>query len=116
MDLHAAIRAERSVPPISPAWHERIAAAGSERDLVTATREWLVGWTPRELGQLPEDCRPGRIVDGEDINRWALHFTHAHLERRMSPELERLIAPMHAFFVQAATRLGEVARADSEAT
>jgi hypothetical protein len=96
--------------PLSPAWHERLATAATERDIVMATREYLVEWTPRELGILPEDCRPGRIVDGEDVSHWAFHLTQSHLDGALSAEAERLLRRLHAFFTHAATRLAELAR------
>src|SRR5712664_3610313 len=45
----------------------RLISAQTEAEIVAIVRDYLGGWHPRELAELPSACRPGVIRDGEDL-------------------------------------------------
>jgi hypothetical protein len=89
-------------------WLHVLDGASSEHDIVVATREFLATWTPEEIGRLPENCRPGKISDGEDIGEFAYRLSNAHLDFRGSPGDRQLLERLMGFFVHAAARFATV--------
>lgn len=86
----------------------RLISAGSESEVVAIARDYLRDWHPSELAELPAECRPGKIRDGEDINDLAFALTRA----RISDQTERFnrhrLGEMEAFMAKACARLAEL--------
>lgn len=101
-------------PAVAVTWQEKVAAVGTEEELVKVANEYLAVWAPSELVLLPGECRPGRIVDGEQIAFYAYSLIRRQCAREASSnELNR----MAAFFSSAAQRqsqLRTVRSAESE--
>jgi len=104
------IAGSRSGPYRSPAnvWLHVLDGATSEHGIVVAAREYLATWTPEELGRIPENCRPGKVSDGEDIGEFAFRMSNAHLDFRGPPEDRQLIERLMSFFVHAASRYATI--------
>lgn len=85
-----------------------IAEALTERDVVSCVRDHLALWSPEEIAHLPEDCRPRRIRDGEDIDRWAFALAQAHCGTPAEGDDEYLLTKMLVFVTQAAMRLTQL--------
>jgi hypothetical protein len=82
--------------------------APTEEDVIRLTREYVATLSPEQIAQLPDECRPGRIRDAEDIGQWAYEIACAHCSLRFSGEEDRLLASLLDFIGQASTRLAEV--------
>ena len=89
-------------------WRRHLARAPTEHEIVNLTREYVATWSPEEISRLPADCRPGRIVDGEDISQWAYDLARAHTSLRYDDEQDALLMRMLAFMSEASVRLAEV--------
>lgn len=96
----------RALPVV---WLFSLGAAESEREVVTAVRDYLATWQPAELSQLPESCRPPKITSGEDITDFAFKLSHAQLELDFSDEGRGLFDRLMSFFVSASDRISQLA-------
>jgi hypothetical protein len=67
-------------PPFT-SWHDRIGLARNPATLVELARDFVAIWTPAELAQIPESCRPARMKDIGDIH---------HCSERLATEFVRL--------------------------
>jgi hypothetical protein len=86
-----------------------VAAAASREEVVDVARDFLALVTPEEMAHLPSDCRPGKLVDGEDVGNYALTLARRSCEPDFldHPMLQRLAA----FFGDALARLSQLAAA-----
>lgn len=87
-------------------WQWRLDDATSAAEVVEVTRDFLATWTPEEFAALPEDCRPGKIVDGDDVADIAFTLVQRSCEdAHLSDErLQR----MAGFFTHALQRLSQL--------
>jgi hypothetical protein len=89
---------------------DRLRNSSSEEEVLEAVREYVRDWLPEELGLLPEECRPRKVRDGEDLNLWAWSLTRACISFDIDPAHLRLVEEMDAFVGQACRRLAELRR------
>ena len=89
-------------------WRAFLAIAPTEEDVIRVTREYVATWGPEQIAQLPAECRPGKIRDGEDIGRWAYDLARAHCSLRFTGEEDQLLASLLAFIGHASARIAEV--------
>lgn len=79
--------------------------AATEHDVVSAVRDCLRDWHPQYLGQLPVECRPGKIRDGEDIANLAYTLTSTRIAAHESNDL---LVQLETIFAHACRRLSEI--------
>jgi hypothetical protein len=96
-------------------WRNLILASTQEEDVLELVRDHMARWSPEEIARLPEDCRPPRIRDSEDISRWAFDLASTHCAQTIRAEDEFLLDRMLEFVTQAAVRLSEL-KANSPST
>lgn len=90
-------------------WWNQLKDTASEAEVVSLTREFLAAWTPEQLTGVPEDARPGRINNGDDIRELALTLKRANFDF-VGEELDALLLEkMSAFFSEAAFHLSRLA-------
>jgi hypothetical protein len=77
----------------------------TESDVVAVVRECLRDWPPSDLIQLPQECRPGKIRDGEDIAELAFTLTRTRID---SHESNDLLVKLETLFAHACQRLGRI--------
>jgi hypothetical protein len=104
---HQAHRWERASAPRED-WRNLILASTQEDEVVELVRDHMARWSPDEIARLPEDCRPGRIRDAEDISRWAFDLASTHCAQVVRADDEPLLERMLEFVTQAAIRLSEL--------
>ena len=97
---------------------QKLQRAASEQEVVDLVRDYLSGWHPQDLREIPSQCRPGRIRDAEDIADRAYELTKARIA---SSDHHPLLTEMETLFAQACARLsrldGDMRRSgDSEPT
>ena len=87
-------------------WQGRLSEAGTAAEVLRVAREFVARITPGELQQIPEECRPTKIVDEDDISRYALILVQRSCagDRMADRQLQR----MASFFTRAALRLAQI--------
>jgi hypothetical protein len=106
---------ERSRAPPED-WRNLIRATNREEEVLELVRDHMARWTPEEIAQLPEDCRPPRIRDAEDISRWAFELASTHCAAGATGQDDNHLERMLEFVTQAAVRLSELQAADPTRT
>lgn len=93
-------------------WHDRLARAQTEADVVEVARDFIARLTPYEIVALPEPCRPPkRFTDASDITEYAFALVRHHCD---SGEPQDYAAHRLAnFFSNAAERLSKILHARS---
>jgi hypothetical protein len=94
--------------PATTDWRAFLVVAHTEDDVIRLTREYVATWRPEHIAQLPAECRPRRIRDGEDIGQWAYELARAHCSLRFADDEDRLVARLLAFTAEASARIAEV--------
>ena len=92
----------------SRSWIDRLAMATSEDEIARIAREYASEWSPEQIAELPEHCRPGKIRDGEDVNDLAFKLTHLRFTPGYEPVEDGGLAAMEAFFAQACAHLARI--------
>lgn len=89
-------------------WQDRIDAANDEAEVVGVVRDFLAQLSPQDISRLPAECRPGKMVDGEDVTSYG--FT---LMRRACSSSDPTSVTIHrlvALVSNACVRLAQIAR------
>ena len=89
---------------------DRLRSAASERDVVELAREYLGEWLPEEIGRLPDDCRPVKLRDGDDLSHLAVNLAIATTSFDIRPEDLRMVEELDAFIGSACRRVAEIQR------
>jgi hypothetical protein len=90
-------------------WHASLAIARSGEEVVRLLREFLAEWPEADLQALPEKCRPGQLINGADVFRWAYTLTSSYCVRFGTDREEGLLADMSNVFAHASSRLAAFA-------
>ena len=106
-------RWERASAPLDD-WRNLIRDSATEEEVVSLVRDHMARWSPEEIARLPDDCRPGRIRDGDDISHWAYLLASNHCAGTRPGDDETLLERMLEFVTQAAIRVSEL-RAEAPA-
>ena len=93
-------------------WLFTVNAAQSEKEVISAARDYLATWTPLEISRLPADCRPERILDAESISDYAYRLSRAHLEFHGALTDRLLLERLMSFFGHAAARISAIKAAN----
>lgn len=99
--------AARSAPPLE-GWQPHLAAASTEPEVVAVVRDYLATWSPDEIARLPQECRPGRIKDGEDVARFAFELATCHCGAALPDADDELLTRMLVVVSHACTRISEI--------
>lgn len=87
-------------------WQGRLNEASTPHEVISVVRDYLALWTPAEIGQLPESCRPGKFVDAEDVSRYAVKLAREQIEGSSAPPA--LLQKLSGFFTNASLRLSQI--------
>jgi hypothetical protein len=91
----------------SLSWQGRLNAAQAPDEVVAIARDFLARLSPEEYSGLPDDCRPRKLVDADDVVDYAVTLV------RRSCEADRLadalVHQMAAFFTDASRRFSQLA-------
>jgi hypothetical protein len=85
--------------------HDLLRLTTSERAVVQLARSYLSEWSPADLASIPEACRPGKVLDAEEIADLAYALTRSRIES-LGPQ--PLLEEMEGFFARACARLSEL--------
>lgn len=87
-------------------WQGRVDAADEEREIVSIAREFLAQFTPEEIHRLPAECRPGKLMDANDVTTYA--FELVRHDCGGDPEAAALVHKLAGFFSAASIRLSQL--------
>ena len=90
-------------------WHGLLNECVEPQDVVRTAKEYLAQWTPTEIAALPECCRPGKLVDGDDVADYAVLLARAQYDAN-DPMVDKLAV----FMTSAALRLAQITARSSE--
>jgi hypothetical protein len=91
-------------------WIQKIGLVRSQLELLELSREYLASWFHGDLALIPEECRPTRIRDTDDLHYWSERLAEAFCEGGLHGEKPHLHRQMLSFFMAAATRSDELPR------
>jgi hypothetical protein len=88
-------------------WIALLDAARSEGCVVLVARDYVADMSEADKARLPSDCRPGHMLDGDDVAAYAYTLTRLHCGTFAEEldELDELLQRMTAFFAHASRRL-----------
>lgn len=97
---------ENQKHPASIGWQGRLAAATSREAVVDVARDFLALVGPEEVARMPVDCRPVKLVDGEDVANYAVALARRSCDSDCfnDHDLQRIAA----FFGDALGRLSQL--------
>ena len=92
-------------------WNLRLRGAYSNREVIALARDFIAQWTPAEIADLPDSCRPGQLKCADDIAYYAFVLCK---EDRKSAEYNPRLTTIASYFAAASLRLSEIAAISSE--
>jgi len=92
-------------------WQGQLEQATRPEAVLAVARDYLAQVSPEEVAQLPEDCRPGRLVDSADVADYAFELAR----RQTSPEAGEVLHKLATFFADASMRLSKILAESQEA-
>jgi hypothetical protein len=110
--VHPGFEDQRAIASVG--WQGRLEAATSREGVVDVARDFLALVTPEEVARMPVDCRPVKLVDGEDVANYAVTLTR----RSCDPDCfnDHNLQRIAAFFGDALGRLSQLTPAPAGAT
>lgn len=92
-------------------WQDRLLDTTDAYEVVGLARDFVAQFSPGEIAHLPELCRPGKIVDAEDVNAYAFVLVRHHCDDGQGAN--HAIHQLAAFFGGAAQRLAELSHGEA---
>ena len=87
---------------------QRLRAVASEHDVLGVVREYLGEWMPEELAQLPSECQPGKLHDGDDLSCLAVSLARASKSFELPPDTLGAVEELDVFVGLACRRVAEL--------
>ena len=103
------VEREAQAVPSAIGWQGILNECVEPAEVVRTVKDYLARWTPEEIAALPAHCRPGRLVDGDDVADYALRVARAQCDGT-SFEVDKLAV----FMTNAALRLAQITARTSE--
>ena len=85
-------------------WQGQLDQAATPEAVLAVARDFLAQVSPEEIAELPVDCRPGRLVDGDDIAIYAVTLARHAAE----DDSHDLLHKLSTFFADANLRMSQV--------
>ena len=93
-------------------WPDRLDACTTADDVLDVVRVFMARYSPEEIASLPPGCRPGKIVDADDVSALAVELVrHTCVEA----EPRELLHKLAAIFSHASSRIAELAAPSNDA-
>ena len=89
-------------------WFRQLDEARSAAEVVSITRDYFALWSPDEIAQLPDACRPARFRDTTDLdNLYRASVEEFRKTRATGPEFE-LLQKLTGFIGRACVRIAQL--------
>jgi hypothetical protein len=87
------VRDEAGSATVGLRWIDRLQEARSPAEVLDIVRVFLAQYSPQELVDIPQSCRPRKLFDANDLAEYALDLMHeASHDARPSPLAMKMIA------------------------
>lgn len=96
------------MPSTMTTWFGQIDRAQSIGETLSVARDFFASMTPKEIGQLPLVCRPGRLRDEQDIEALHASLVETYRESRATGAELDTLQRMTSFVVRLSIRLSEL--------
>jgi hypothetical protein len=93
-------------------WPERLDECASVADVVDVVRVFMARFDPDEIASLPPGCRPGKIVDADDVSALAVDLMR---QTCRDGEPRELLHKLAAVFAHASGRIAELSNRSNDA-
>ena len=93
-------------------WPERLDECVSVAEVVDVARVFMARFDPEEIASLPPQCRPGKIVDADDVSALAVELMRSTCREGEPRELLHKLA---AVFAHASGRIAELSARSNDA-
>jgi hypothetical protein len=90
------------------AWARDLEHARSPYVVVLLTREYVASIPAHELARVPEQCRPGRLLDESDIGRCSVRLTEQYWKFRGTATDVGVLQELWSFFLRASIQLARL--------
>lgn len=87
-------------------WQDRLDEASTEADVVMVAKDFIAAFTPAEIARLPQECRPGKFFEANDVTSYAFALVRYTCDEE--PETAALVHKLAHFFSNASTRLSQI--------
>jgi hypothetical protein len=95
-------------------WYRQLDNAKSSLEVVAVARDFMAGWSPRDIARLPDACRPGKLRDASDIEHLHALLVDEYRGTRASGEELMSLQELTSFFVRASMRIAELNESPGE--
>ncbi len=92
-------------PTVMLTWQQRLGEARATEEVLWVVKDFIASWHPEELSSLPDDCRPGRLADPDDVAFYAFTLVR---EQRMTERYNPSLHRMATFFSAASHRISQI--------
>ena len=89
-------------------WHEELAAAATEKDVVNVVRDYVALLTSDDVAAMPRESRPGLIATAGEIAEWAVKLVREQLALVAASEGVEVMRDMCEFFAAAAAKVTKI--------
>lgn len=96
------------------AWFRQLDKAADAAEVAAIARDYFAGWSPEEIGRLPESCRPGRIRSASDLERMHASTVEAFRTTPASDESLKALQIIASFLVRANLRIVQLQAAGQD--
>ncbi len=97
------------------AWYHQIDDATNLAEVVAITRDYLATWNPQEISLLPEEARPGRIRDEQDVEILHAKVVDEYRMTKATGKALDALQRLRSLLIHAASRIARMRGAEATA-
>lgn len=90
--------------------YRELSSAMTIDEVVNVTRDYLAVLAREDLERLPANCRPGRVLDSNDIEEWADRLASESRHAMLVMHDERTLDRLTSHFLIASVRIRQLSR------
>jgi hypothetical protein len=91
-------------------WQMLLDSAAAEHEVVHIARDFIASFTPHEVELMPVECRPRKLVDGDDVARYGYDLAMHRWDREDAGTA--VVEVFAKFFADASERVARVCGGD----
>lgn len=96
-------------PMTAVTWQQLLKIATTPDEVIAASRDFIANIDHTQLARLPEQCKPGKLLDTHDVAAYAYELVRHHCSDETDPEVAETVRTLADFFSQAVGRLSVLA-------
>jgi hypothetical protein len=86
-------------------WQDNLDTAATEGEVVSIAKDFIAQFSPREIEDLPQLCRPGKFFEANDVTSFAFALVRQECD---DPDTAELLHRLASFFANASIRLSQI--------